>query len=233
MRAVPFDTPSLLFQRASRIRINSFLTLVALVDGGVGHSTRWASVFLTSSMGIPRTGSEWEAETDADRLARCYRGKAWFPKLRLYAVACCRRMWDLIPDGPLREVVEAAERYANEEASKRELTAARAAAGLLLGELKIQVGKNTYRDKEPESSIAWAACNCAGPAESPAIHVPRYVLRAMSIVAYDLAIAEGNSSIQARTIADSTTEAEKKEQTKLLRKIVGNPFVHPDDVIRG
>ena len=41
MPAGAFGTPSLLLQRASRWRINFGSTLVAFVDGGVGHSNHW------------------------------------------------------------------------------------------------------------------------------------------------------------------------------------------------
>src|SRR5262249_23496134 len=45
-------------------------------------------------------------------------------KRRLYAIACCRLVWDLIPDEQLRCTVEVTERYADGRASEQEFQAA-------------------------------------------------------------------------------------------------------------
>src|SRR4051812_43018952 len=41
------------------------------------------------------------------------RGKVTDRKLRLFAVACCRRIHELFPDGPATEVVRIAEQFAD------------------------------------------------------------------------------------------------------------------------
>jgi hypothetical protein len=43
------------------------------------------------------------------------------------AVACCRRIWNLIPDKPGHQAVEQAERYADVMASRQQLARARRA----------------------------------------------------------------------------------------------------------
>src|SRR5207249_2269954 len=49
-------------------------------------------------------------------------------KLRLFAVACCQRIWHLLAEGPVREMVRVAEAYADGVAGERDLKAAYAAA---------------------------------------------------------------------------------------------------------
>jgi hypothetical protein len=49
-------------------------------------------------------------------------------KLRLFGCACCRRIWDWLPDAKSQAVVEVSERYADGVASEGELMAAMLAA---------------------------------------------------------------------------------------------------------
>jgi hypothetical protein len=49
-------------------------------------------------------------------------------KRRLWAAACCRLVWHLVPEGPCRQAVETAERFADGQVSARKLARARRAA---------------------------------------------------------------------------------------------------------
>jgi hypothetical protein len=75
------------------------------------------------------TEAEWLAATDPTRMldAVLCSSKASDRKLRLFVVACCRRVWHLL-DERCRHPVEVAERFADGLASKRELAVARKAA---------------------------------------------------------------------------------------------------------
>ena len=69
------------------------------------------------------TESEWLEGTDPAPMLEFLGDKASDRKLRLFAVACCLRIWDLIPTAESRECVLAAERYADRTADGAELGA--------------------------------------------------------------------------------------------------------------
>jgi hypothetical protein len=69
----------------------------------------------------------WQACADPAPMLEWMRGRASARKYRLFACACCRRSWHLLPDPRNRHGVEVAERYADEEATGWELADAREA----------------------------------------------------------------------------------------------------------
>ena len=59
------------------------------------------------------TEAEWLACTDPTPMLEFLGDRASSRKLRLFAVACCRRIWPLITEVHCREAVEIAERFAD------------------------------------------------------------------------------------------------------------------------
>jgi hypothetical protein len=59
------------------------------------------------------TEAEWKACPDPQTLLEFLRGRVSDRKLRLFAAACCRRVWHRLSDARCRQAVEVAEEYAD------------------------------------------------------------------------------------------------------------------------
>jgi hypothetical protein len=70
------------------------------------------------------TEDEWQVFDDPEVMAEYLRGKTSERKARLFAVACCRRIWDRVIDPSSRQAVEVAERIAEGQASDEERSSA-------------------------------------------------------------------------------------------------------------
>jgi hypothetical protein len=70
---------------------------------------------------------QWLECTDPQKMLELLEDEASERKLRLFAVACCRRIWHLLTDKKSRRSVEIAEAYADRQASSKEVRAVRQA----------------------------------------------------------------------------------------------------------
>jgi hypothetical protein len=181
----------------------------------------------------PITESEWLAHTQSTEMLGLLRDRACEKDLRLFAIACCRRIWPHISDERSRRAVEMAELDVDGRlAAEERLAVARRAAQALaeaFDNLDIRSTGHLYH-------AAWAAALC--------LHTDRVPLRTRvanpvisgafdcaTLVAVNCAYAGAiyrvhpiHSIVQKHAQIAVETNAEYAEQCHLLRGIFGYPF---------
>jgi hypothetical protein len=95
------------------------------------------------------TEAEWLGCDEPEPMLRFLYSKADERRLRLFAVACCRRIWDLLTDQRSRRAVEVAEQYAERMATAGQLKAAHVEA--------FDAYFNAFVSRESAASAAHAA----------------------------------------------------------------------------
>jgi hypothetical protein len=142
--------------------------------------------------------AEWLECNHPQKMLEFLRGKASDRKFRLFAVACCRRIWHLLDDERGQHVVEMTEQYEEAAASDEEMDEAAEAADDA-SERIITSGLKWSSDTLARHATAWL----------PAVDYPVNVVAA-EVAAY---------SAQASALA-----TEGHVQCQLVRDIFGNPF---------
>jgi hypothetical protein len=154
------------------------------------------------------TEAQWLASAGVGRMLRHLRGRASPRKFRLFACACCRRIWEALTPNQ-RRAVELAERYADRAIRRAELKAARP----------------DFRD---ETGGHWAALWAARAAAAPRDIAPSAAAAAGDCrhvrAAVDCPRYQQPDYPRWRADAQAVKAAEEDAQRALLREIFGNPF---------
>jgi hypothetical protein len=160
------------------------------------------------------TEADWLECTDPNPMLKFLQGRVSERKLRLFACSCCRRIWHYHLEtgeehiawaSAVRNAVLIGERYADGQATKKQLSAAALCSGS--GE-----------------EAAYAFIACAGSAED-LMEVPDSAVNAAGELA--CLEAKGRPSRNRESVQRAAVRAEKDEkaaQVGLLREIVANPF---------
>jgi hypothetical protein len=162
------------------------------------------------------TEADWLAATDPTPMLVSVREMASDRKRRLFAVACCRSIWGMLPDERTRNAVRISEQYADGLAAKRELEASWKETWD-----NVDIWDNLARDAEVEgpAHLVWAKDIAA-----------RAAAFAVDADFPEFAAVAGEAEILVNQIHKGRRAAEDEEEdflVLLVRDIFGNPFRQP------
>jgi len=156
--------------------------------------------------------AQWLPGTSPVGMLQSLRGKISDRKLRLFACACCRRVWDLLPDDANRNLVVAAENYPEAPSWPKSYD-----------------GLQEWARKYPELDDAMRASS-AGEREwgawdgNGSYWAVKYLGRGF----YKLSPLESANTVSLKIALEVRPRSEKNAefaaQADLLRDIVGNPY---------
>lgn len=110
------------------------------------------------------TEQEWLACTDPRLMLEFLKGKVSERKVRLYACACCRRIWHLLSSPEHKNAVELAERFADGQATREEMGVASEAAA---------EAANPGHEEGEDYQPGWACAYASAPSIGSGFRVAR------------------------------------------------------------
>ena len=159
------------------------------------------------------TEGEWVVCADPEPMLQFLANKASGRRLRLFGIACCRRIWHLLLDPRSREAVEMAERFSSGQATGEQLEAALCAASRVFRELK-----PTEEAFDPRAAYAPGAKAALAAWHLGSGGAARYAARFAATAAAHQAAPYGDAAWSV------VYNAERAEQCRVLRELFGSPF---------
>jgi len=156
------------------------------------------------------TDSDWLACKDAQQMLPLLQDRIGEQKLRLFACACCRRVWHLL-DEENRGIVHAAESYARGRISRQELAAAGANVTGADSEAERRAAENHLASARYEAATAAWQCATLPPPDAA-----WFVSRCAAA-----AIADEAATDPATDRWRAAERGERAAQAQLLRNLVG------------
>jgi hypothetical protein len=162
------------------------------------------------------TEAEWLTCTDPRKMLEFLRGKASTRKLRMFAVACCRRVWQLQKDERCQQAIDVTERLADGAADEQDRLQALRDVTTLLHELSssaddVAAVRACHKLVWTSGSMPQFLYLVSGVAEE--------VARAVRYEAFRRATASGG-----KHISPNVGAPERAAQAALLGEVFGNPF---------
>jgi hypothetical protein len=171
------------------------------------------------------TEAEWLTCADPAPLLDFLSGRASERKLRLFAVACCRRIWRHLQHRPSRKIVEVCEEYADGRATRRKVNSAWEKAEMAYDGIHLSGGGDV--DQNPAQAVLYLGVDLEVD-EAAEMAAATYGALARGD-AYEQIWQTPGKDHDARWAEDdairrAAAAEEGRAQVDLLRCIIGNPF---------
>ena len=153
------------------------------------------------------TEAEWLTATNPEPMLNYLRGKASSRRLRLLAVACCRRVWHVLTGPACRQAVDMAEKSVDEPVPEELLDQLSGAAE---EEFEDAITDTDDTEMEDNPGVTYRRYAAACAAASCASNTPE--------------VRDEDIRVVVNATSDAADTTEQTHQAELLRDVFGNPF---------